>query len=182
MFKGRDDAPGRTDHPTLESRFGQDPCPAVEQLHEICASLDLAGEVLDRPFRKQVDQRVKRFLASHDGRIPFLFRQLQHWAEHGHPGPEPTFEERVDTMVDHFHRLVDARGERNACFQFRKIIKWYSHSIRPPKALYHRLINLASVALFDETVEEIRSAGPSSPLPGHFEPRVPVPAGPIDKW
>ncbi len=29
---------------------------------------------------------------------PYLFRQLAHWADHGHPGPEPTFEERVDTM------------------------------------------------------------------------------------
>ena len=29
---------------------------------------------------------------------PFLFRQLAHWAEHGHPGPEPTFEERVSVM------------------------------------------------------------------------------------
>ncbi|WP_435018828.1 tRNA dihydrouridine synthase DusB [Tundrisphaera sp. TA3] len=113
---------------------------------------------------------------------PFLFRQLQHWAQHGHPGPEPTFEERVDTMSDHFHRLVDRRGDRNACFQFRKIIKWYSHSIRPPKELYHRLINLSSVTLFDETVASIRSSGPASPIPGHFEPKIPVPAGPIDKW
>ena len=113
---------------------------------------------------------------------PFLFRQLAHWAEHGHPGDDPTFEERVDTMVAHFHRLVDRRGERMACLQFRKVIKWYSHAIRPPKELYHRLINLASAALFDQTVDEIRAHGPMSPIPGHFEPRVPVPTGPIDKW
>ncbi len=113
---------------------------------------------------------------------PFLFRQLVHWAEHGHPGSEPTFEERVDAMTDHFHRLVDRRGERMACLQFRKVIKWYSHAIRPPKELYHRLINLASLALFDTTVAAIRAAGPVSPLPGHFEPRVPVPSGPIDRW
>lgn len=113
---------------------------------------------------------------------PFLFRQLAHWAEHGHPGPEPTFDERVDTMVAHFHRLHERRGERHACFQFRKIIKWYSHAIRPKKELYHRLINLDNIKLFDETVELIREAGPASPIPSHFEPKVPVPAGPIDKW
>lgn len=113
---------------------------------------------------------------------PFLFRQLAHWVEHGTPGPEPSFEERVDLMSRHFHGLVDCRGERLACLQFRKIIKWYSHLIRPPKVLYHRLINLSTVALFDETVASIRQAGPASPLPGHFEPKVPVPAGPIDKW
>ncbi len=113
---------------------------------------------------------------------PFLFRQLSHWAEHGDPGPEPTFEERVGTMSDHFHRLLDRRGERMACLQFRKVIKWYSHAIRPPKDLYHRLINLSSATLFDQTVEAIHAAGPTSPIPGHFEPRVPVPTGPIDKW
>ena len=113
---------------------------------------------------------------------PFIFRQLAHWAATGHPGPEPTFHERIDVMVAHFHGLLDRRGERTACLQFRKLIKWYSHAIRPAKALSHRLINLASAQLFDDTVALIRAEGPTSPLPGHFEPRVPVPTGPIDKW
>jgi nifR3 family TIM-barrel protein len=113
---------------------------------------------------------------------PFVFRQLAHWVEHGTPGEEPTFDERLDLMARHFHGLVDRRGERLACLQFRKLIKWYNHALRPPKDLYHRLINLASARLFDETVAAIRAAGPTSPLPGHFEPRVPVPSGPIDKW
>lgn len=113
---------------------------------------------------------------------PFLFRQLAHWSLYGTPGPEPTFDERIDLMVSHFHGLVDRRGERLACLQFRKLVKWYNHAIRPPKELYHRLINLASVGLFDETVAAIRASGPVAPLPGHFEPRVPVPSGPIDKW
>ena len=113
---------------------------------------------------------------------PFLFRQLAHWAAHGTPGPDPTFDERIDLMSGHFHGLVARRGERLACFQFRKLITWYNHAIRPPKELYHRLINLPSVDRFDETVAAIRDAGPTAPLPGHFEPRVPVPSGPIDKW
>lgn len=113
---------------------------------------------------------------------PFLFRQLASWAATGHPGPEPTFEERIDVMVEHFHGLVARRGERISCLQFRKLVKWYSHAIRPHKDLSQRLINLASVRVFDETVALIRAHGPASPLPGHFEPRVPVPSGPIDKW
>ena len=113
---------------------------------------------------------------------PFLFRQLAHWASTGDPGPEPTFEERIDVMVDHFHGLVARRGEWHACLQFRKLVKWYTHAIRPQKELSHRLINLASVRLFDETIGQMRAHGPVSPLPGHFEPRVPVPSGPIDKW
>ena len=113
---------------------------------------------------------------------PFLFRQLAHWAEHGEPGPDPSFDDRLDVMSAHFHGLLDRRGERLACLQFRKIIKWYSYATRPPRDLYHRLINLGSARIFDETVEAIRASGPISALPGHFEPRVPVPSGPIDKW
>jgi len=113
---------------------------------------------------------------------PFLFRQLARWAEAGDPGPEPTFDDRLDFMLGHFHGLLDRRGERMACLQFRKIIKWYSYAVRPPKDLYHRLINLTSAALLDDTVAAIRAAGPASPLPGHFEPRVAVPAGPIEEW
>jgi nifR3 family TIM-barrel protein len=113
---------------------------------------------------------------------PFLFRQLSNWASTGDPGPEPTFSERVDVMERHFHRLVEHRGPRTSCLEFRKLIKWYNHAIRPPKSLYHRLINLSSVEQFDETLAMIRDHGPISALPSHFEPRVPVPSGPIDKW
>ncbi len=113
---------------------------------------------------------------------PFLFRQLARWAATGDPGPEPTFEERVDVMERHFRRLVERRGEHFACLQFRKTLKWYNYAIRPPRELYHALINLPNVARFDEALAAIRAAGPRSPLPGHFEPRVPVPDGPIDKW
>lgn len=113
---------------------------------------------------------------------PFLFRQLSRWAATGDPGPEPTFEERVDVMERHFRRLVERRGEHFACLQFRKTLKWYNYAIRPPRELYLAMINLPSVAKFDEIVAAIRDRGPNTPLPGHFEPRVAVPDGPIDKW
>jgi tRNA-dihydrouridine synthase len=113
---------------------------------------------------------------------PFFFRQLDHWSRTGHPGPEPSFDERLDLMIQHFHGLALRRGEFYACLQIRKILKWYYHFTRMPKPLYLRLVNLSSVAVFDQTLDLIRSAGPSSSLPGHFEAHVPVPAGPIDKW
>ena len=113
---------------------------------------------------------------------PFLFRQLAQWAATGAVGPEPTFSDRVDVMERHFGRLVETRGEHLACLQFRKVLKWYSYAIRPPKPLYLKLINLPSRAHFDRVLLEIRAAGPSAPLPTQFEPRVPTPKGPIDKW
>lgn len=113
---------------------------------------------------------------------PFLFRQLQSWSSTGDPGPDPSFDERLQMMERHFRRLLDRRGERFACLQFRKTLKWYSHFLRMPKPLYHQLINLPDAQTFDESVRALRAEGPNGPLPGHFDPRVPVPSGPIDKW
>ena len=113
---------------------------------------------------------------------PFIFRQLDCWSRTGDPGPDPTFEERIDLMCRHFRGLVERRGEQHGCLQFRKILKWYFHFIRLPKPFYLRLLNLSSPALFEEVIAEARAAGPDSPLPGHYELHVPVPAGAIDKW
>ncbi|QEH37079.1 tRNA-dihydrouridine synthase C [Aquisphaera giovannonii] len=113
---------------------------------------------------------------------PFFFRQLDAWVRTGHPEAEPSFDERVDFMAEHFHGLLERRGEFYACLQFRKILKWYYHFTRMPKPFYLRLINLSSSVRFDETVAMIREAGPSGALPGHFEAHIPVPSGPIDKW
>jgi len=113
---------------------------------------------------------------------PFLFRQLDCWSRTGQPGPDPTYDERLDLMCDHFHGLVARRGDRFGCLQFRKTLKWYFHFTRMPRPLYKRLINLASPALFDEVLAIARADGPEAPMPGHSEVNVPVPSGAIDKW
>jgi nifR3 family TIM-barrel protein len=113
---------------------------------------------------------------------PFFFRQLDCWSRTGHPGPDPSYEERLDLMCEHFHGLVIRRGERFGCLQFRKILKWYFHFTRMPRPLYRQLINLSSPSLFDEVLAIARSEGPDSPLPSHYDAEIPVPSGAIDKW
>ncbi len=113
---------------------------------------------------------------------PFIFRQLDHWSKHGTAGPEPTFDDRVDVMQHHFHQLVETRGEFNATRQIRKVLKWYQYAIRAPRPLYVKLIEVESVTAFDSVVAAIRRSGPAARLPTQFEPRVPTPKGPIDKW
>jgi nifR3 family TIM-barrel protein len=113
---------------------------------------------------------------------PFFFRQLDNWSRTGDPGPAPTFDDRLDLMIRHFSGLLERRGEHYACLQFRKTLKWYSHFTRMPKPLYLRMVNLPSPQRFFETMELVREAGPTAPLPGHFDALVSVPSGPIDKW
>jgi nifR3 family TIM-barrel protein len=113
---------------------------------------------------------------------PFFFRQLDTWSRTGDPGPAPSFDDRLDLMIRHFTGLLERRGEHYACLQFRKTLKWYSHFTRMPKPLYLRMVNLPNSQRFYETIEMVREAGPTSPLPGHFDALIPVPSGPIDKW
>src|SRR6185437_13770141 len=46
---------------------------------------------------------------------PFFFRQLDGWARTGEPGPNPSYDERIDLMARHFHGLVSRRGDRHGC-------------------------------------------------------------------
>jgi tRNA-dihydrouridine synthase B len=113
---------------------------------------------------------------------PFIFQQLAHWVHHGNPGPVPGYQQRISLMERHFHKLVELRGEHTACTQFRKTLAWYQHAIRAPKYLYHQLINLPSVEQFDQTIRAMRQSEPTSALPSHFDPKIPTPKGPMDKW
>lgn len=113
---------------------------------------------------------------------PFLFRKLQSWAETGDPGPEPPFAERMAQMRAHFRGLLDRRGERFACLQFRKHVKWYSYVLRPPKPLYLDLIRVGSAADFGRLADAIEAAGPRPTSPHEAPPSLAVPSGPIDKW
>ncbi len=81
-----------------------------------------------------------------------------------------------------FRGLVELRGEKIACLQFRKLIKWYYHFTHMPKPIYLSMINMANVATFDRALVSIRAAGPSRPLVSGSKLHVPVPSGPIDKW
>src|SRR5688572_21583358 len=46
-------------HPALELRWGHAPCPAVEQLHDFRAGLDLAREVIERDLLDTIDDRLE---------------------------------------------------------------------------------------------------------------------------
>ncbi len=113
---------------------------------------------------------------------PFFFQQLERWRLTGDPGPEPTYDDRLAVMKRHFDGLVERRGERFGCLQFRKILKWYFHFTRMPRPLYKRLINLTSPRLFDEVLDLARAMGPESTPSGRDQFEIPVPSGAIDKW
>lgn len=116
---------------------------------------------------------------------PWIFRQLSHWIETGHPGPRATYHERIDFMDRHLHRLVEwKQSEKFGCANFRKVAAWYGKALRMPKEDRHRLTMLASLTDFDAVATRLREAGPP-PGWGEWdthEAHVVVPSGPIAHW
>jgi tRNA-dihydrouridine synthase B len=115
---------------------------------------------------------------------PWIFTQLQRWEETGELGEWPTYEERLAFMVRHFHLLAEQRGEHFACLTFRKVANWYCKVLKPGREVQQRLVQLDSVATFEEIIGRLREQGP----PPRWDPAGPeaasiaVPRGPIERW
>jgi tRNA-dihydrouridine synthase B len=115
---------------------------------------------------------------------PWFFRQLSNWIRTGQPGPRGTYAERIDFMLNHFRRIVEWRGERGACIQFRKNATWYCKALRTGKAIQQKLVMIDSPETLTQVANDLRSKGP--PAGWHeldaADATVSVPGGPIAHW
>jgi nifR3 family TIM-barrel protein len=112
---------------------------------------------------------------------PWLLAQLARWDATGEPSPGPTYEQRLTFMRRHFLLRVEERGEQFGCLTFRKVANWYSKVLKPGRAIHRRMMQLGSVADFEEIIDELRSRGKPD-VDAAVEWSVPVPAGPNERW
>jgi len=115
---------------------------------------------------------------------PWLFSQLQSLEETGVPGPAASYEQRVNFMERHLLLLVEDRGERFGCLNFRKVANWYCRVLRPGRAIQQRLIRLESVREFQEVLDQLREPQMKRSWEerADTQPSIPVPKGPIEHW
>jgi nifR3 family TIM-barrel protein len=115
---------------------------------------------------------------------PWFFAQLTRWEATGDTGPAATYDERLTFMGRHFHLLVEDRGERFACLTFRKVANWYCKVIHPGREIQQRLVQIASVAEFDQILSGLRDRGTPRDWKDRLgdSPSIPVPKGPIERW
>jgi tRNA-dihydrouridine synthase B len=115
---------------------------------------------------------------------PWLFLQLSNWLATGNPGPRGSFRQRVTFMLDHFLGLIEWRGERSACLQFRKMAAWYCKALRTGKAVQQVLVMIDNPQTLYEVAERLLDQGP--PIGWQesdaTDPNVQVPTGPISHW
>jgi nifR3 family TIM-barrel protein len=115
---------------------------------------------------------------------PWFFTQLANWDRTGHPGPAPTYLQRLDFMIRHLRLLVEHRGERFACLSFRKVANWYCRVLRPGHAIQQQLMVIESAAVFESLAEQIREMLLAR-TEQHWNDAdfvIKVPSGPVDHW
>jgi tRNA-dihydrouridine synthase B len=115
---------------------------------------------------------------------PWFFAQLQSWQTTGGPGALPTYRQRVQFMERHLLLLVEDRGERFGCINFRKVANWYCRVLRPGHEIQQRLVRLGCVAEFGELLERLREPKMERAWEerADTQPTISVPKGPIEHW
>ena len=110
---------------------------------------------------------------------PWIFRKL-HDIESGHEPREPTRDEQIAFLSDHFHVMTEQHGDYS-CLMFRKFAAWYGAKLGVPEDLEDRLRRFESAAEFDAVVEQIRQrhGERKSSVPTAL---VKVPNGPVERW
>jgi tRNA-dihydrouridine synthase B len=115
---------------------------------------------------------------------PWFFAQLQNWQTTGKPGSAPTYQQRVRFMERHLLLLVEDRGERFGCLNFRKVANWYCRVLRPGHEIQQRLVRLSTVEEFQELLARIGEPRMQQAWEerADTQPSIPVPKGPIERW
>jgi nifR3 family TIM-barrel protein len=108
---------------------------------------------------------------------PWIFAQLEAWQRNERCGPTPCRSDRLDFMARHLRGLVEHRGERFACLQFRKVASWYCRVLRPGRDIQQRLVRLESAGEFETILARLHEQ--VHPLE---EAAIPVPSGPVEYW
>jgi len=110
---------------------------------------------------------------------PWIFRRL--WqAEQRMDPQDPTPDEQISFLVDHFHLMAQQHAEYS-CILFRKFAAWYGVVLGIPEDLEDRLRRFESYDEFDEIVRQVsqRHGERQRDTPTAL---VKVPNGPVSHW
>lgn len=110
---------------------------------------------------------------------PWIFRRLRD-LESGIAPREPTADEQIGFLSDHFHLMREQHGDYS-CKLFRKFAAWYGARLGIPEDLEDRLRRFESADEFDQLVTEIaaRHGERATEVPTAL---VRVPNGPVERW
>ena len=111
---------------------------------------------------------------------PWIFRRIQRLANGETAAWEPTADEQIGFLSDHFSLMVRQHDDF-ACLMFRKFAAWYGSRLGIPEDLEDRLRRFESFAEFDEIIEHIRRRHGERTC-SVATALVKTPNGPIEHW
>jgi tRNA-dihydrouridine synthase B len=91
---------------------------------------------------------------------PWIFGEIKHYLKTGSLLPEPSFEARLETLIQHLRLSIEHKGDRYGVIEFRKHYSGYLRNIRGIAWLRARL--MAHTAL-DQILEELRQFAANFP-------------------
>ena len=111
---------------------------------------------------------------------PWIFRRIKRLANGETSDWEPSADEQVQFLSDHFTLMARQHADR-ACLMFRKFAAWYGSRLGIPEDLEYRLRRFESFAEFDDIICQVRSrhgerAGSVATA------LVKTPNGPVEHW
>ena len=84
---------------------------------------------------------------------PFIFREARHMLAHGTQAPDPTFEEKIRTCLDHLHLQLSQKQERRAVLEFRKFYAGYLRGLYCASAVKQDVQQYESFAQVEDRLE-----------------------------
>jgi nifR3 family TIM-barrel protein len=85
--------------------------------------------------------------------MPWIFRDCWSFLTTGVVPPEPTLEEKVQLMRDHFYNEVQHRDERWAVKDMQKRASWYCKQMHPCKQMRLEMLTIQSIQDFEDALK-----------------------------
>lgn len=134
---------------------------------------------------------------------PWIFKQTYEFLNTNVIPPEPSFEERIRLMTEHFEKMIEIFGENPGCRMFRKIIPMYARGLGPSKEFIKKTTTVSNKEQFYKAIEFYRSwrkqfLNENGELKLQYRPSIPIPSflqenannegdiilsdGPVESW
>jgi len=115
---------------------------------------------------------------------PWIFARARALLDGRPEPPAPSFEERVALIRRHYALLLAEDGEARGTVRFRRAAVWYGPALRASREYRRRVTSVLTPACVERLLEDVLAGKlrARSHDGKHGEPRVPVPAGPVDRW
>lgn len=85
---------------------------------------------------------------------PWIFKRTLHYLEKGEMLPEPSADEKINTILRHMKMLIDLKGEHIGVCEMRKHIAWYIKGMRNATQVKEKVFRMKDAGEIMQLLEE----------------------------